>query len=159
MLSKQSTKRNSKKEKHIMMKQNQELTIIILEQVFSIEAHSLPSFLFLLNQIPVSFVSHFFQNPHALVFSLTPLYLSFALFFSFSLFSSSLPTTLLLHVQQKKSLSQPPPWYGGCLFFHTSHATRSLVEVVPHPTLQRWCFAILLFLTKRPSSPGVVRRR
>ena len=104
MLSKQSTKRNSKKEKHIMMKQNQELTIIILEQVFSIEAHPLPSFPLFLNQIPISFVSHFFQNPHALVFSLTPLYLSFALFFFLSLCFHPLSQLLYCSLFNKKSL-------------------------------------------------------
>ena len=104
MLSKQSTKRNSKKEKHIMMKQNQELTIIILEQVFSIESHPLPRFPLLLNQIPVIFVSHFFQNPHALVFSLTPLYLSFALFF-FSLFVFILSPNYFIALCSTKKVS------------------------------------------------------
>ncbi|WJZ85605.1 hypothetical protein VitviT2T_005130 [Vitis vinifera] len=43
------------------------------------------------------------------------------LFQTFTFPPPSLPSTLLLPVQQKKSLSQPPPWQGGHVLCSSKH--------------------------------------
>ena len=47
-------------------------------------------------------------------------------------FSCKPSPVLLLPVQQKKSISQPPPWQGGHVFATHPMQLQTLVEVVPH---------------------------